>query len=51
MQLYPPVHTISRNIVVTLRPNLLDLLGFPEWLPRRQPRAYRLLAIADELIE
>jgi cytochrome P450 len=34
------------DIVVTLRLNLLDLLGFPEWLPRRQPKAYRR-AIAE----
>jgi cytochrome P450 len=29
------------DIVVTLRLGVLDLLGFPEWLPRRQPKAYR----------
>src|SRR5262249_44986071 len=29
-----------------LRLSLLDLLGFPEWLPRRQPKAYRR-AIAE----
>jgi cytochrome P450 len=34
------------NIVVTLRLGVLDLLGFPEWLPRRQPKAYRR-AIAE----
>ncbi len=34
------------DIVVTLRPGLFDLFGFPEWLPRRQPRAYRR-AIAE----
>ena len=34
------------DIVVTLRLSLLDLLGFPEWLPRRQPKAYRR-AIAE----
>ena len=34
------------DIVVTLRLGLLDLLGFPEWLPRRQPKAYRR-AIAE----
>jgi cytochrome P450 len=34
------------DIVVTLRPSVLDLLGLPEWLPRRQPPAYRR-AIAE----
>jgi cytochrome P450 len=34
------------DIVVTLRLGVLDLLGFPEWLPRRQPKAYRR-AIAE----
>ena len=29
------------EVVVTLRPSLLDLLGLPEWLPRHQPRAHR----------
>jgi cytochrome P450 len=34
------------DIIVTLRPSMLDLLGFPEWFPRRQPAAYRR-AIAE----
>jgi cytochrome P450 len=29
------------EIVVTMRPSVPDLLGLPEWLPRRQPAAYR----------
>ena len=29
------------RIVVSLRPNLLDLVGLPDWLPRYQPSAYR----------
>jgi cytochrome P450 len=29
------------EIVVTMRPSVPDLLGLPEWLPRRQPPAYR----------
>jgi len=37
------VETVRRlmDIVVATRPSVLDLLGLPEWLPRRQPRAYR----------
>src|SRR5262245_13668634 len=38
------------DIVVTLRLGLLDLLGFPEWLPRRQPRAYRQAIIEFEAL-
>jgi cytochrome P450 len=34
------------DIAVNQRPGVLDLLGFPEWLPRRQPAAYRR-AIAE----
>jgi cytochrome P450 len=34
------------DIVVALRPSTLDLLGLPEWIPRRQPAAYRR-AIAE----
>jgi cytochrome P450 len=34
------------DVVVALRPSLLDLLGFPQWLPRPQPKAYRR-AIAE----
>jgi cytochrome P450 len=42
------VATVRRlmDIAVTQRPSMLDLLGFPEWLPRRLPAAYRR-AIAD----
>jgi cytochrome P450 len=42
------VATLRRlmDVVVATRPSVLDLLGFPEWLPRRQPRAYRR-AIAE----
>jgi hypothetical protein len=29
------------DIVVTVRPSVLDLFGLPEWLPRRQSAAYR----------
>src|SRR5262249_57990861 len=29
------------DIVVRLPPSLLDLFGFPQWLPRRRPAAYR----------
>jgi cytochrome P450 len=29
------------EIVVNMRPSVPDLLGLPEWLPRRQPAAYR----------
>ena len=34
------------DIVVRLPPSLLDLFGFPQWLPRRRPAAYRR-AIAE----
>ncbi|HLH97632.1 MAG TPA: cytochrome P450 [Xanthobacteraceae bacterium] len=34
------------DVVVALRPSLLDLLGFPQWLPRPQAAAYRR-AIAE----
>jgi cytochrome P450 len=34
------------DVVVALRPSTLDLLGLPEWIPRRQPAAYRR-AIAE----
>jgi cytochrome P450 len=36
--------------VVTLRLGLLDLLGFPEWLPRRQPKAYRRAIVEFEAL-
>jgi cytochrome P450 len=38
------------DIVVTLRLGLLDLLGFPEWLPRRQPKAYRRAIVEFEAL-
>jgi cytochrome P450 len=38
------------DIVVTLRLGLLDLLGFPEWLPRRQPKAYRRAILEFEAL-
>ena len=38
------------DIVVGIRPNVLDLLGLPEWLPRRQPRAYRDAIAAFETL-
>src|SRR5580704_18116919 len=39
------------EIVVTMRPSILDLLGFPEWLPRRQPPAYgRAIAEFEALV-
>ena len=39
------------EIVVTMRPSVLDLLGFPEWLPRRQPPAYgRAIAEFEALV-
>jgi len=34
------------DVVVRLPPSLLDLFGFPQWLPRRRPSAYRR-AIAE----
>ena len=42
------VETFRRllDAFVALRPNLLDLFGLPEWLPRRLPAAYRR-AIAE----
>jgi len=42
------VATVRRlmDIVVALRPGVLDLLGLPEWLPRPKPAAYRR-AIAE----
>jgi cytochrome P450 len=34
------------NVVVNLRPSVVDILGLPEWLPRLKPMAYRR-AIAE----
>ena len=47
------VETVRRltDVVVALPPNMLDLLGFPEWLPRRQPPAYRrVIAEFDAMV-
>lgn len=47
------VETVRRlvDIGVALRPNLLDLFGLPEWLPRRLPAAYRrTIAEFDALV-
>jgi cytochrome P450 len=38
------------DIVVNLRPSLLDLFGFPQWLPRRQPKEYRAAIAAFEAL-
>ena len=38
------------DIVVKLRPSLLDLFGFPQWLPRRQPPQYRAAIAAFEAL-
>jgi cytochrome P450 len=38
------------DIVVALRPSMLDLLGFPEWLPRSRPIAYRRAIAAFEAL-
>jgi cytochrome P450 len=37
------VETVGRltDIVVNLRPGLLDLFGFPQWVPRYHPRSWR----------
>jgi cytochrome P450 len=34
------------DVVVNLRPRVLDILGLPQWLPRLKPKAYRC-AIAE----
>jgi cytochrome P450 len=47
------VETVRRltDVVVALPPNMLDLLGFPEWFPRRQPAAYRrVIAEFDAMV-
>jgi len=36
------------DFVINLRPSLLDLFGFPQWLPRLQPREYRAAIAAFE---
>jgi cytochrome P450 len=38
------------DIVVGLRISLLDLFGFPEWIPRHQPRPYRAAIAAFEAL-
>jgi cytochrome P450 len=39
------------DVVVNLRPSLLDLFGFPQWIPRRRPRSYRAaIAAFDALV-
>jgi cytochrome P450 len=40
------------DVVVRLPPSLLDLFGFPQWIPRGRPRAYRAaIAAFDALVE
>jgi cytochrome P450 len=38
------------DVVVATPPSVLDLLGFPEWLPRREARAYRGAIAAFEAL-
>jgi cytochrome P450 len=38
------------DIVVNLRPSLLDLFGFPQWIPRRPPKSYRAAIAAFEAL-
>src|SRR5580704_14621019 len=38
------------DIVVNLRPSLLDLFGFPQWIPRLHPRRYRAAIAAFEAL-
>jgi cytochrome P450 len=38
------------DIVVNLRPSLLDLFGFPQWLPRRKPKEYRAAIAGFEVL-
>ena len=38
------------DIVVNLHPSVLDLFGFPEWVPRRQPKSYRAAIGAFEAL-
>jgi cytochrome P450 len=46
------VETLRRltGVVVSLRPNLLDLFGFPEWIPRLRSRPYREAIAAFEAL-
>jgi cytochrome P450 len=38
------------GIVINLRPSVLDLFGFPEWIPRYLPRRYRVAIAAFEAL-
>jgi cytochrome P450 len=38
------------EVIVNLRPSLLDLFGFPQWLPRLQPKPYRAAVAAFEAL-
>ena len=38
------------DIVVHLRPSMLDLFGFPQWIPRPQPKPYRGAIAAFEAL-
>src|SRR5262249_614886 len=38
------------EIVINLRPRVLDIFGMPEWLPRPKPRAYRRAIAAFEAL-
>src|SRR5436305_10705920 len=44
--------TVGRltDIVVNLRPGLLDLFGLPGWIPRYQPKSYRATIAAFEAL-
>src|SRR5436190_10991838 len=46
------VATVRRlmEIVVGLRLNMLDLLGFPDWIPRHRPAEYRRAIAAFEAL-
>jgi cytochrome P450 len=46
------VATIQRHmdVVANLRPSRLDRFGFPEWIPRYQPRRYRAAIAAFEAL-
>jgi len=40
------------EIVVAFPPSIVDVFGLPDWLPRRQPSAYRRAIVAfDDLVE
>jgi cytochrome P450 len=38
------------DVVVNLHPSLLDLFGFPQWIPRPQPKPYRAAVAAFEAL-